>query len=254
MAFVNVAGFRTFYAHHRPVPASKPAVVFLHGAGGGHQHWLYPVRDLSWSPSYAPDLPGHGRSEGVAADTVSSYGDWTVAFLDALGQDRAVLVGHSMGGAIAMDVALRYPHRVAGLGLVASGARLRVAPAILEGLRQDKGGTVRLLTEYTYGPEVTDEMLRLGRRQLDETPADVLVQDFTACDRFDVMERVGHLTAPTLVVCGTKDRMTPIKYSIYLRDRIAGASLQLVEGAGHMVMVERPQAVVRALSDFLAGL
>jgi pimeloyl-ACP methyl ester carboxylesterase len=254
MAYLDVAGFKTYYVHHRPLPADSPPVVFVHGAGGTHQHWLYQVRDLPHSSSYALDLPGHGRSNGLAADTIPVYGDWTVAFLDALGLKHAVLVGHSMGGAIAMDVALRYPDRLAGLGLVATGARLRVAPTILQGIREDKEAVVRLLLGYLYGPEAAEDVRRIGRRQLDEVPAEVLARDFAACNAFDVMGQVGQVSVPTLVVCGTKDCMTPLKYSIYLRDQIAGATLHLVEGAGHMVMVEKPQAVVQPLAAFLARL
>jgi pimeloyl-ACP methyl ester carboxylesterase len=254
MPFLTVAGYKAYYAHRRPVPAAQPPVVLIHGAGGTHQHWLYQVRDLPQAPSYAPDLPGHGRSEGAGRDSIAAYGDWLVAFLDAAGLERAVLVGHSMGGATALDTALRYPDRVVGLGLVATGARLRVAPALLVSIQQDRDRAIRLLSEWTYGPEVPDELVRLGRRQLAEISAEVLYGDFAACDAFDVMGRLGGIGMPALVVCGTKDRMTPSKYSVYLRDQIAGATLHLVEGAGHMVMLERPQAVVNTLSTFLERL
>jgi pimeloyl-ACP methyl ester carboxylesterase len=254
MPYLSVAGLQAHYVHRRPVPAEGPPVVFSHGAGGSHQHWLYQVRDLTRSPTYGLDLPGHGRSEGPGRDTVSAYGDWLVAFLDAASLEQAVVVGHSMGGAIAQDVALRYPERVAGLGLVGTGARLRVAPAILDGILQDKEGAVRLICNWAFGPEAPAEMVRLGRRQMGETAAEVLYGDFAACDAFDVMDRLGEIAAPTLVVCGTKDRLTPSKYSVHLRDQIAGATLHLVEGAGHMVMVEKPQAVVQALETFLEKL
>jgi len=223
-------------------------VVFVHGAGGTHQHWLYQVRDLPDSPTYAPDLPGHGRSEGPGRDTIAAYGDWLVAFLDGIGVDQAVLVGHSMGGAIAQDMALRHPARVAGLGLVATGARLRVAPAILDGIRQDHEAAVRLICDFAFGPETPAELVRLGRRQMVSIPAEVLYGDFAACDAFSVMDRLGEIAVPAFVVCGTQDNLTPSKFSVYLRDQLEGAVLHLVEGAGHMVMVERPEAVVEALS------
>ncbi len=250
MPYLSVAGTRVHYVHHRPVPAEGPPVVLLHGAGGSHQHWLYQVRNLPRSATYAPDLPGHGRSEGMGYDTIQAYGDWVVAFLEALGLERAVLVGHSMGGGIALDVALRHPHRVAGLGLVATGARLRVAPAILEGILQNPEAAVQIICEWAYGPEAPQEMRRLGRRQMGTTPPQVLHGDFVACDAFDVMSRLGEIVAPTLIVCGTQDRLTPPKYSIFLRDQIAGATLHLVEGAGHMVMIEKPEAVAGAIADF----
>jgi pimeloyl-ACP methyl ester carboxylesterase len=177
-----------------------------------------------------------------------------VAFLDAIGEERAVLVGHSMGGAIAQDVALRHAARVSGLGLVATGARLRVAPDILDGIRQDHEAAVRLIGDFAFGPETPPEMVRLGRRQMAAIPPEVLYGDFAACDAFNVMDRLGEISAPAFVVCGTQDHLTPSKYSVYLRDHLPRAVLHLVEGAGHMVMVERPGAVVEALSSFLASL
>jgi pimeloyl-ACP methyl ester carboxylesterase len=254
MPFVTVAGSKVHFVHRRPVPAGQPPVVLIHGAGGTHQHWLYQVRDLPGSPTYALDLPGHGRSQGPGRDGIPAYGDWLVAFLDMAGLDRPVLVGHSMGGGIALDVALRYPARVAGLGLVATGARLRVMPAILEGIQEDKEAAVRLICQFAFGPEAPPELVRLGRRQMGATPAEVLRGDFAACDAFDAMERLAEISVPTFVLCGTQDNLTPSKYATYLRDHIAGATLHLVEGAGHMVMVEQPQAVVQALATFIEGL
>mgnify|MGYP001812766406 FL=1 len=254
MPFLIVAGVRAHYVHRRPVPTAGPPIVFVHGAGGMHQHWLYQVRDLPHSPTYALDLPGHGRSEGQGRDTIAAYGDWLVAFLDAAGEEQAVLVGHSMGGAIVLDVALRHAGRVAGLGLVATGARLRVAPAILDGIHQDPEAAVRLICDFAFGPETSPEMVRMGRRQMGAISPEVLHGDFTACNAFTVMDRLGEIAVPALILCGSQDRLTPSKYSVYLRDQIARSVLHLVEGAGHMVMVERPESVVKALHSFLDSL
>jgi pimeloyl-ACP methyl ester carboxylesterase len=254
MPTTTVEGRKVHFVHHRPVPAKQPPVVFIHGAGGTHQHWLYQVRDLPAWPTYAPDLPGHGRSEGPGRDSIPSYGDWLLAFLDTAELDRAVLVGHSMGGAIALHLALHHPSRLAGLGLVATGARLRVAPQILDGVLQDTEAAVRLICDWAYGPDASPEMVRLGRRQMGAIPADVLHGDFIACDGFSVMDRLGEIKMPAAVVCGTRDQLTPVKYSTTLRDQIVGSSLQLVEGAGHMVMLENPRAVLQALSSLMANL
>ncbi|MFC2046328.1 alpha/beta fold hydrolase, partial [Chloroflexota bacterium] len=194
------------------------------------------------------------RSEGPGRDSIQAYGDWLVSFLDAAGIERAVLVGHSMGGGIGLDAALRYPERVAGLGLVATGAPLRVAPAILEGFPQDPQETIQLICDWTFGPEAPAELVRQGRRQMAEISSDVIYDDFCACNGFDVMDRLGEITTPAVVVCGTRDLMTPVKYSAHLRDHISGAQMHLVEGAGHMVMLERPDAVVKVLAAFLETL
>jgi len=254
MPYVTVAGARAHYVHRRPLPAEQPPIVFIHGAGGTHQHWLFQVRDLPNSQTYALDLPGHGGSEGTGKDNIAAYGDWLVAFLDAIGAEQAILVGHSMGGAIVLDLALRHAPRVAGLGLVATGARLRVMPAIFEGIRQDPEAAVRLICDFAFGPEAPEEMVRLGRRQMAAIPPDVFCGDFTACDAFNVMDQLAEIAAPTLVLCGTQDQLTPSKYSVYLRDHIAHAALHLIQGAGHMVMVERPKAVAEAISAFAADL
>jgi pimeloyl-ACP methyl ester carboxylesterase len=209
---------------------------------------------LPSAPTYAVDLPGHDRSDGAGRDSIESYGDWIVAFLDAASVERAVLVGHSMGGAIALDLALRYSSRVAGLGLVASGARLRVAPAILEGIQAEPEAAVALIGDWAYGPEASPELVRLGRRQMSATPPEVLYGDFVACDRFNVIGRLGEIEVPVVIVCGTQDRLTPPKYATYLRDHIGGATLSLIDGAGHMVMVENPGAVVKALTSLLGKL
>lgn len=251
MSTVQVMGVEAFYVDQRPVPGGHPPVIFVHGAGGTHQHWLYQVRDLPRASTYALDLPGHGRSQGPGCDRIAAYGDWLVAFLDEIGLERAVLTGHSMGGGISLDVALRYPDRVAGLGLVATGARMGVAPALLESLRQDPEAAVRLIAGWAYGPEAPEEMVRQGRRQLQQAQPQVLYGDFVACDAFDVRDRLGEISAPAFVLCGTQDRMTPAKYAPALRDGIPDCTLHLVEGAGHMVLVEQPQAVTKALSSLL---
>lgn len=251
MSTVQVMGRDVFYVDRRPVPEGHPPVVFVHGAGGTHQHWLYQVRDLPRAPTYAPDLPGHGRSPGPGRDRIAAYGDWLLAFLDEVGLERVVLTGHSMGGGIALDVALRHPDRVAGLGLVATGARMGVAPSLLESLRQDPEAAVRLIAGWSYGPEAPEEMVRQGQRQLQQAQPEVLYGDFVACDAFDVRDRLGEISAPAFVLCGTQDRMTPAKYAPALRDGIPHCTLHLVEGAGHMVLIEQPRAVTEALSALL---
>jgi len=250
MPYLDVQGQRAHYLHRAPALPGAPPLVFLHGAGGTHQHWLYQVRDLPQISTYALDLPGHGESAGPGRDSIQAYGDWLTTFLEAAGLSQAVLAGHSMGGAIALHVALQHPARVAGLALLATGARLRVAPGLLDAFRQDFPAAIGLMEEWVYGPEAPPDMVRLGQRQLAAAGPEVLCGDFTACDGFDVMDRLGEIAAPTLILCGTLDRMTPVKYSTYLRDGIRGAGLRLVEGAGHMLMIEKPGAVAEALSSF----
>ena len=258
MPYVTIVGERTFYVLYQGDVGKrsddvrgKRNLVLVHGAGGSHLDWPAPLRRLRGANVYALDLPGHGRSEGAGRSSIAAYRDFLLAFLDALGLERATVVGHSMGGAIALDFALHYPDRLAGLILVGSGARLRVAPAILTGILADFEATVDLVCEYAFGPSATEQLKRLGRQRLLKTPPQVLHGDYAACDAFDVMEGLGEVHCPTLAIGGTADMLTPSKYSIYLRDHIPGAELVLVDAAGHMVMLEKPEVVSRAISKFI---
>jgi pimeloyl-ACP methyl ester carboxylesterase len=203
---------------------------------------------------YTLDLPGHGQSGRGGCKTIECYADTVVAFLKAVDVDQAVVVGHSMGGAIAQKLALQHPGWVSALGLVGTGARLRVAPAILESIRDDLEHAVDLITRYAWASDADPSLMELGRDDLRNTGADVLLDDFLACDRFDVMDRLGEIEVPVLVVNGTADRLTPTKYARFLAEHIAGARLVVVEGAGHMVMLERPEEVAEAVGQFVAAL
>ncbi|MFQ5813301.1 MAG: alpha/beta fold hydrolase [Anaerolineae bacterium] len=254
MPYVTVAGERVFYALYQGDVRGKRNLVLVHGAGGSHLDWPAPLRRLRGANVYALDLPGHGRSEGPGRSSIAAYCDFLLAFLDALSLERATVVGHSMGGGIALDFALHYPDRLAGLILVGSGARLRVAPSILTGILSDFEATVNLVCGYAFGPGATEQLKRLGRQRLLKTPPQVLHGDYAACDAFDVMECLGEVCCPTLAIGGTADVLTPPKYSVYLRDHIPGAELVLVDAAGHMVMLEKPEVVARAVSKFIASL
>ena len=251
MPYVTVVGEKIFYTLHQGDTRGKRNLVLVHGAGGSHLDWPAPLRRLTGVNVYTLDLPGHNRSEGTGRSSVAAYRDFLLAFLDVLGLEKAVVVGHSMGGAISLDFALHYPDRLAGLILVGSGARLRVAPAILTGILSDFEATVDLILDYAFGPSATEQLKRLGRQRLLKTPPQVIHGDYAACDAFDVMDRLGEVHCPTLAIGGTADRLTPPKYAIYLRDHIPGAELVLVDAAGHMVMLEKPEVVSKAISKFI---
>ena len=251
MPSLQVAENSLFYARS---PEDGQATVLIHGAGGSHLHWPASLRRIPGAAVHAIDLPGHGRSEGAGRQCVEDYAAVVLGFLDALGLQRAILIGHSMGGAIAQTVALSAPQRVAGLVLIGTGARLRVAPAILSGLEQDFDQTVRLLSEWIWGPGTEPALVAEGRRQMLAVGSAVLLGDFLACDRFDVREQVGGIVAPTLAITGSEDRMTPPRFGRWLTDHIPGARFVLVEGAGHMAALERPEEVAAAVQDWLGKL
>jgi pimeloyl-ACP methyl ester carboxylesterase len=202
---------------------------------------------------YALDLPGHGRSKGDGCQTIECYAESVVTFLDAVNADQAVVVGHSMGGAIAQTLALQAGERTSAVVLVGTGARLRVAPAILEGIQDDFDEAIDLITEYAWSPDTDSSLMAVGRETYRQSGPRVLLGDFVACDRFDIMTSLDGIRLPALVISGTADKLTPVKYARYLAEHIPDARLVTVEGAGHMVMLERPQQVADAVREFVVA-
>ncbi len=250
MPYISVRNQRWFYSDHR-ADVSRPPLLLIHGAGGRHDHWPPHVRRMTCATVIAPDLPGHGRSEGDGCRSIPDYANEIVSLMDALEIPQAILGGHSMGGAIVQTLALTAPERVAGMVLVGTGARLRVAPQILEGIRSDFEQTVEIVLEYAYGSAIPPDLLALGKRTLLETPPEILYGDYLACDAFDVMDRLVQLNAPTLIICGAADRLTPPKYACYLHEHLPDSQLALLEGGGHMVAVEQPEAVARLVQEWI---
>ncbi len=243
-----------FFLDSGPSASTAPALVLIHGAGGTHRHWPSALRALPGRRVIALDLPGHGASAGPAPETITELAQRLLRFLDELGLGTAVLAGHSMGGAIALTASLLAPERVPGLVLVGTGARLRVSPAVLEATKDPASlaQAAQTMAEWSFGPGSAPELHREFVEGLLACPAGVAHRDFVACNAFDVMARLGEVRAPTLLVCGAEDRLTPLKYSQHLRDQLPQARLEVVAGAGHMVMLEAPGAVVRVVEPFLA--
>jgi pimeloyl-ACP methyl ester carboxylesterase len=237
-----------YRVYGREVDPQRPPVLLVHGAGGSHMVWPAPLRHLAHTTVYALDLPGHGASPLPGCTGVSAYSEIVRDFVDALDLPPLLLAGHSLGAAIALDFALAYPQRLAALALIGGGARMRVSPALLEGVLHDFDATTAQIVAYSYHRAATAEQKDAYLRHLREADPHVLYGDFVACHNFDATDRLADLHTPALIICGQQDRMTPPERSRYLHDHIAGSDLLLVEDAGHNVMVEQPVVVTAALA------
>jgi pimeloyl-ACP methyl ester carboxylesterase len=241
------------YFSHLEEEYLRPPIIFIHGAGGNYLHWPPEVRRLPGQRIIAPDLPGHGRSDGVGRQAIEDYAQCILDFLDALRIHKAILVGHSMGAAIALTLALDHSRRVLALGLMGGGARLKVSPDLIQNTSSSATLPHALgdIAEMAFSPVVEPRLKQLAMQRLAATRRTVLNGDFIACNRFDVMDQLAKIRVPTLVVCGADDRMTPPRYSEHLALSLKRAELVIVPDAGHMVMLERPKAVASALASFI---
>lgn len=252
----EAAGLNYTLSDRRGAAASGRApVVLVHGAGGSRLQWPPQLRRMPGQAVYSLDLPGHGRSPGPGETTIEGYAGRLLSWARQVDLGPVVFVGHSMGGAIALLTALVEPERAAGLVLIGTGARLRVHPSLLELTASATGlaGAIEMVMAMAFGPNPPTDLARRSGAGFAETPAAVLHGDFSACDRFDAMERLKEIRGPALVICGREDRLTPLKYSQRLAEGISGARLAVVEEAGHMVMLERPPQVAAAIQGFLGA-
>lgn len=231
-------------------------LVLIHGAGGSSLHWPHEIRYLPELSVLAIDLPGHGESPGEEKASIESYSDAVLSFLDQMGINQVLLAGHSMGSAIAMRMSLDHPDRVRGLVLVGSGAKLRVHPQLLEDCRSEETypKVVSQLLAWSFSPTADQNLVRTAGKRMQELTPSVLLADFKACDAFDIREQVGDISQSTLIICGEDDQMTPVRFSQYLAERIRGSRLQVIPGAGHMVMLEKPRIVADLIGEFTGGL
>jgi pimeloyl-ACP methyl ester carboxylesterase len=250
-------------------PVDPPVVICVHGWGCSaysYNHVLRSIADAGCDV-YAPDVRGHGWSDkplGLAAYAPDALGRWLLDLMDALALRRAVLVGHSMGGAVVLRAALQAPDRVAGLVLLAPvgfGAipRTRLlrwfTPALLDpvlpylaaraviavGLRTGYGTlaapTARDVDEY-WAPTADPDFARATR----------LVAHAFQWDAGDPGE-LARLRVPVHAILGTRDNLVPSAHLHAQADRIARLRVDEVANAGHVLAEEVPAVVVRAVVD-----
>jgi pimeloyl-ACP methyl ester carboxylesterase len=259
---LTVAGRKAFAATGgRAFDPALPGIVFVHGAGMDHTVWALQTR---WFAHHgyavlAVDLPGHGRSEGPALASIDATAAWLLQLLDAAGLPRAALAGHSMGALASLSAAGSAPDRAVQLALLGVAAPMKVHPDLLDAAKHNEPLAWSLVTSWGFGKPAHLGahkapglwMLGGGLRLLGHAPKGVLAVDLAACDSYagaaDAAKRVA---CPTLYLCGSADIMTRPKQAEALAAVTAKARVEIIEGAGHMMMVERPDDTLDALKAF----
>ncbi len=233
----------------------RRTLVFIHGSGGSHADWILQYTPLKNAFNVvAIDLPGHGQSDGPGEQDVPAYVGWVKKLLEGLGIAKPVLIGHSLGAAICLSFAIHHGNEAAAVVPVGGGVRMPVNPAILEGLKQDPAAIISLAAKISVAKGNRERLSGLIKENLSRVNPDIIYGDFTACDKLDITEAVAGIRIPTLVICGTEDKMMPPAFSEYLGKHIPGAKLALIPGAGHCVMLENREAFNSALTDFVNSL
>jgi pimeloyl-ACP methyl ester carboxylesterase len=254
---------RTVYAATggRPSDPARPAVLFVHGAGMDHTVWQLPARWFAWHgySVFAVDLPGHGRSEGPVLGSVPELAQWLGRVMDAAGLERAAVVGHSMGGAIALEAAVALPDRITRIALLGTAAAIPVNAALLEAAREAPERAYQMMTVWSHGTAakmgghpvpglwMTGGSLALFARN---APG-VLAADLAACAAWNSgPDGAARVRCPALVILAANDIMTPPRNGAELARLIAGARTVTLPDCGHMLVAEQPDATLDALIGF----
>jgi pimeloyl-ACP methyl ester carboxylesterase len=239
---------------------AKPSVVFLHGAGMDHTVWTLQTRYFAHHGrnALALDLPGHGRSEGPGLTAIAAMADFVARACAVLGIAEPALAGHSMGALVALEFASRNQARA--LALLGAAEAMPVHPKLLDAARKNDHAAIDMIAEWGFGRAAQlggaqapgTWMVGGGVRLLETAKGPALADDLAACDAFKgAPEAAAKVTCPALVIVGATDRMTPPVGGRALAKRIAGAATVEILGAGHMMMVEKPDATLDALAAHL---
>ncbi|KAB1193837.1 alpha/beta fold hydrolase [Haloferax sp. MBLA0076] len=231
-----------------------PTILFVHGSGGSHSVWRGQFRLASDYSVAALDLSGHGDSDDVDADTgyetLSAYVDDVIAVAKAT--DASVLVGNSLGGAVAMTLALERDYDLDALVLAGTGAKLAVLDDLLNWLDDDFDRAVSFLHEEDKLFHTDDERLVEGSKEaMYDAGRAVTRRDFRSCHTFDVRDQLGEISVPTLALVGEYDRLTPPSYHEFLSEEIPNGEMATIEDAAHLAMLEQPEAFNAAVTSFL---
>lgn len=236
-----VGGYRVHSVH----AGSGPSIVLLHGLSGSGRWWRYTIPMLAERfCTHVPDLVGFGRSRGYPQPSIADMAQIVVDWMRANGIEQAHVLGHSMGGQIAIHIAAEHSAAVSKLILVAAAGiprRLSIGQAarfIAEIVPPRAWGSPR------FFPTVAIDALRSGPRVLLSAIAHLL--------RDDVRPLLPLITAPTLVIWGALDPLTPLHDGQYMADHISDARLRVFEDAAHMPMVDVPDRFNSAVHSFFS--
>lgn len=250
--FVEAGTVRLHYLEAPPPHASSPVLLLIHGTGGNAASWTYQLRGLrNVARPVAVDLPGHGMSGRIASPSVPAYAAAVAETIARLAPGRFFVAGHSLGGAVALELALRYPKRVRGLILIATGAHFPALAATPSLFLLPVAMAPGKFRDLFLGEGVSREALALARAAVAGCPPDIIRADIDAAKAFDVRSTLSGLRCPALILCGTEDHITPPRYAAWLQEGLAHCELVLIPGAGHMLPLERPEQVNAALARFL---
>jgi pimeloyl-ACP methyl ester carboxylesterase len=246
----------------RPLDPAHPLLLLTHGAAMDHSVWALVARALAHHgySVLAPDLPGHGASEGPAPKTVEDYAEWVAELLTALDMGSAHLAGHSMGSVTVLELAARRPDLARSLTLLGTAGRMPVHPELQAAADRHEHLAIELIASWSLPPAA-----HLGRhptpgltlrdgaiRLMERIDPAVIASDLRASSAYThALEAAADVQCPALLVLGEQDIMTRPSGAAPLAEAFTTAETVTLPASGHMMMLERPHEVIDTMLGFL---
>jgi pimeloyl-ACP methyl ester carboxylesterase len=227
------------------------AIIFIHGSGGNSNTWKNQINlDIDYD-LVALDLPSHDKSDNFSDLSLDLYIEVVHQLIKNFHYKSLILCGHSLGGAIIQQYYFTYPKDISGLILCNTAGKLRVAPFIFDSLKNNYTKFLADLPAGAFYRATPKELIELYIKETSKISAEVTYTDFMICDGFDVLNKLNTIEIPCLIIVGKQDQLTPIKYSEFFHDKIKNSELQIINKAGHLVMLEKPTEFNQAIKDFI---
>ena len=250
------------YTGTKALNLAQPSIVFIHGAQHDHSVWILQSRYLAHHGYnvIAVDLPGHGKSSGAPLTSVQENAQWLIALVTALKVSQCHWIGHSMGSLIALEAGAMRPDLTASLGLIGTAFPMRVSEALLSAAQTNEAQAFDMINFWSHSrlshqpgaPGPGFSVFMQNRRLMERQSKGVLFTDFNACNAYDNgLLAAAKIQAPTTLILGANDAMTPPKAARELASNIKNCSTTIIEDCGHALMSERPDRVLQVLKTHL---
>lgn len=253
-SFTDVNHRKIHWATNAPrdiEPANVPVLLFVHGFASRGEHW-FPVANhlLERYRILIIDRPGYGKSGFPPCGSIEESADLIKEWLFKIGiQQPVVYAGHSLGGAIGLCCAVKYPQHFTALILAASFVRFKVNPILVTELGAGiyDSESIRM----GFAKDAPQDLVENFIKEAQSFDIKAIRADLAICDEWDYRNEIPNIKLPALILASTEDRIVNFRQAELLKKELPNSKLEQVSNAGHNVIIEQPEKIVHDINLFI---